>query len=55
MLKWIRSLLAMPKPVGPPRVLLAYSPEKPTVTQDNRADHSDAPEFPQVPGGRSAT
>jgi len=39
MLKWLKSLFSRPKPAGPPQVLGAFSPDKPTITQGGiRAD-----------------
>jgi hypothetical protein len=33
MLKWLKRFLSEPKPAGPPQVLRAFSPDKPTITQ----------------------
>lgn len=33
MLKWLNSLLSGPKPAGPPQLMQAFSPGKPTITQ----------------------
>jgi len=33
MLKWLKRFLSGPKPAGPPQVLRAFSPDKPTITQ----------------------
>src|SRR5712691_13213254 len=33
MLKWLRSFFSGPKPAGPPQILRAFSPDKPTITQ----------------------
>ena len=33
MLKWLNSLFSSPKPAGPPQLMQAFSPGKPTITQ----------------------
>ena len=33
MLKWLKSLFSAPQPAGPPQVLRAFAPDKPTITQ----------------------
>jgi hypothetical protein len=33
MLNWLKSLFSGPKPLGPPRVLRAFGPDTPTITQ----------------------
>ena len=39
MLKWLKSLFSAPQPAGPPQVLQAFAPGKPTITQSGiRAD-----------------
>jgi hypothetical protein len=37
MLNWLKSLFSGPKPAGPPQVLRAFAPGKPTITQGVRA------------------
>jgi hypothetical protein len=33
MLNWLKSMFSGPKPAGPPQVLRAFAPDKPTITQ----------------------
>lgn len=34
MLKWLKSLFAMPKPAGPSRTIRAFSPDEQTISRD---------------------
>ena len=42
MLKWLQSLFSAPEPAGPPQVLVAFAPDKPTITQSGIRAEQDA-------------